>query len=182
MFCAPQLPPQSPSPRQKPNKTKQKTRRGERLLFSKEEELTSSVSTATIQITYLHSKVWGPHKEGSLQLLKIISSSQGGHCQWLWTSFSGYSYKAWKIISTTGPLPRSSYSWTHETLCPENECPGRSPGVIWAPAHINHPECGLMLGFTAKAASKVDSSEKGRRQNNIRSIKCPPFPWYGKLI
>lgn len=41
--------------------------------------------------------------------------------------------------------------------------------------HVNHPECGLLLGFTAKAASKVDSSEKGRCQNNIRSIKCPPF-------
>lgn len=72
--------------------------------------------------------MWGPHKEGSLQLLKIISSGQGGHCQLLWTSFSAYSYKAWKIISTTGPLPRSSYSWTHEMLCPENECPGRRQG------------------------------------------------------
>lgn len=172
----------APKTSTKKQTNKQKNRRGEKLSFSKEEELTFSVSTATIQITHLRSKVWGPHKEGRLQLLKIMSSNEGGRCQSLWTSFSGYLYKGGKIIGATGPLPRSSYSWTHETLCHENECPGRSRGVVWAPAYINHTECGLMLGFTAKAASKVDSSEKGRRQNNIRSIKCPPFPWYGKLI
>lgn len=159
-----------------------KIKRQEELSFSKEEELAFLAFTARIKIAHSHIKVLRPHKEGSLQLLKIISSNEGGHQQLVWTGFSGYSYKGRKIISATGPLPRSSYSWTHETLCHENECTGRSRGVVWAPAYINHPEWGLMLGFTANAASKVDSSEKGRRQNNIRSIKCPPFPWYGKLI
>lgn len=92
-------------------------------MFPKEEVSTFSVSTDQIRIIHVHGKVRGPHKEGRL------SSRERGCCQLLWTIFSGYFYKGQKINGATGPLPRSSYSWTHETLCHENECPGRSWGV-----------------------------------------------------
>lgn len=76
-------------------------------------ELDQTVSVEAVQITHFPSRTFRLQEEGSLLLLKIISSAECNHCQLLW---------GWPLITHTkdgkllAPLALCPACWTAEPM------------------------------------------------------------------
>lgn len=135
---------------------------------------------ATFQITHFPSRTFRLQEEGSLLLLKIISSAECNHCQLLW---------GWPLITHTkdgkllAPLALCPACWTAEPMKAtffflNSQHTRRGQRVAYTLRHINQQGIDQMsppTGIHYPNSMHRRLLEKGRAQNNTEYIKFPPF-------